>query len=115
MERAIRGFLAKGEDVLNKLLHAAAVLALLTGTIAVAQIGGTVGGPVGGAMDRGFSTEISGARGGGGGGGRTQSHSSTSSWAPTKNMAAAGGAEKSARGNDRAGAQEEASFGQTAN
>ncbi len=84
--------------MLNKVLHAAAVLALLTGTSAIAQIGGPVGGSVSkdvsGSVSRGFSRDVTGSVGGGGGGGRTGSHPSASSWAPTR---AAVAAEKSAK------------------
>jgi hypothetical protein len=97
--------------VLNKLLHAAAVLALLTGTTAVAQIGGRVGGSVSGQVggqvsgqvNRGFSANA-GVRGGGGGG---KSQGSASSWAPARGS---GGSEqsagKAAAGMERAGHEE---------
>jgi hypothetical protein len=111
----------KGEEVLKKLLHAAAVLALLTGTIAVAQIGGTVGGGisgggVGGPIDRGFSTAVGGRFGvSGGAGSRTQSHAAASSWAPTKNMLTAESSEKAADANQRAKAEGQVSYEQPSN
>jgi hypothetical protein len=82
----------KGEDVLNKLLYAAAVLALLTGPMAVAQSGGAVGASVGGTFDRSVNGQVDrsvNASIGGKGGGRTQSHPSASSWAPSRNAAMA--------------------------
>src|SRR5208282_5078647 len=121
--RGRRGCSGKGEDVLNQLLGAAAVLALFTGTIAVAQtgggaagsVGGTVGmtvdGTVGGPINRSFTGDA-GERSGGGSGGRTMSHTSASSWAPT---AKAANGEKSAAkpssGREQAGAAEQASSG----
>lgn len=105
--------------MLNKLLHAAAVLALITGTSAVAQVGGMVGGTVGGEVsgqiDRSFNRGVSvdGGRGGGGAGGRTGSHPSASSWAPTRAAAMAEESAKTSGGTAKPGGHEEASSSQT--
>jgi hypothetical protein len=96
------------------------VLALLMGTSAIAQVGGSVGGQaggmvsgsVGGQIDRSVNTGV-GGNGGGGGGGRTQSHSSAATWAPTRNAATAEPSSgKTTGGMARAGAHAEASNGQ---
>jgi len=93
--------------VLNKFLHAAAVLALLTGTSAIAQIGSPVGGTVSrdvsGSVSRGFTRDVGGSAGSGGGGGRTQAHPSASSWAPTRAAAAAEQSAKTAGATEQAG------------
>ena len=93
--------------MLHKFLHAAAVLALLTGTAAMAQIGmvgGAVDGSVSGSIDRSVGGSISGGAGGGGG---TQSHSSGASWAPTIKTAAAEQGSKTTGGIERAGGEDE--------
>lgn len=92
--------------MLHKFLHAAAVLALLTGTAAMAQVGmvsGTVDGSVSGSIDRSVGGSVSGGAGGGGGGG-TQTHSSQASWAPTLK---AEQASKTTGGIERPGAEDE--------
>ncbi len=109
----------KGEDVLNKLLYAAAVLALLTGPMAVAQVGGTVGASVGGTFDRSVSGQVDrsvNASVGGKGGGRTQSHPAASSWAPIRSapMAEQAAAYKTGA-TPRTEANEEASNGKAEN
>ena len=109
----------KGEDMLNKLLYAAVVLALLTGPMAVAQVGSTVGASVGGTFDRSVSGQVDrsvNARVGGKGGGRPQSHPSASSWAPIRSapMAEQAAAYKTGA-TPRTEANEEASNGKAEN
>lgn len=97
--------------MLHNFLHAAAVLALLTGTAAMAQTGmvggmvsGSVDGSVSGSIDRGVGGSSTGGAGGGGG---TQSHSSQASWAPTIKTGAAEQGSKTTGGIERAGAEDE--------
>jgi hypothetical protein len=68
-------------EIWTKLLRAAAVLAMLTGTLAVAQVTFQVGGPI----DRSVHAEVqTSAASGAAAGGRAQSHASSASWAPVQ-------------------------------
>jgi hypothetical protein len=82
----------KTRDVLKKVTYAVAVLAMLTATFAVAQVGNQqVGTPIGGVdrsvggVDRSVNASV-GERGGGSSGARPQPRNAAAAmWAPTRN------------------------------
>jgi hypothetical protein len=101
----------KTRNVFKKVLHAAAVLAMLTGTIAVAhaQQVGAVGLPI----DRGVHAEAGGYGAGASGGKSQPRNGPASSWAPTQNGAGVTGNAPRLSGASQPGrAQEQASSDQ---